>query len=114
VPFEISSIGTEPCFGKELADCFLHSTGYSRTWYIDRLPGSELDAGWLYRCYHQACGCASLGTPPHYPPHGSSITCTTADQHARHPARPVRRRIGRSHPRRRAAECRRPSAPASL
>ena len=49
VPFEISSSGTEPCFGKERADCFLHSTGYSRTWYIDRLPGSELDAGWLYR-----------------------------------------------------------------
>jgi hypothetical protein len=49
VPFEIASSGTEPCFGKELVDCFLHSTGYSRTWYIDRLPGSELDAGWLYR-----------------------------------------------------------------
>jgi hypothetical protein len=49
VQFEISPSSTEPCFGKELAECFLHSAGYSRTWYIDRLPGSELDAGWLYR-----------------------------------------------------------------
>jgi len=49
VPFEISTLDTEPCFGKELADRFLHPTGYSRTWYIDRFPGGELDAGWLYR-----------------------------------------------------------------
>jgi hypothetical protein len=49
VPFEISMCDTEPCFGKELADRFLHPNGFSRTWSIDRLPGGELDAGWLYR-----------------------------------------------------------------
>ena len=49
VQFEVSTSHTEPCFGKELADRYQHSGGYSRTWYIDRLPGSELEAGWLYR-----------------------------------------------------------------
>ena len=47
--FDISLPYTDPCFGKELADRYLHSGGYSRTWYIDRFPGSELEAGWLYR-----------------------------------------------------------------
>ena len=49
VRFDLSSSYAEPCFGKELADRYLDSGGYSRTWYIDRLPGSELEAGWLYR-----------------------------------------------------------------
>ena len=49
VPFEVSSLSFEHCFGKELADRYLHSGGCSRTWFIDRLPGSELEAGWLYR-----------------------------------------------------------------
>jgi hypothetical protein len=49
VRFDISSSDLEPCFGKELADRYLHSGGHSRTWYVDRLPGSELEAGWLYR-----------------------------------------------------------------
>ena len=31
VPFDISSSHPEPCFGKELADRYLHSGGYSRT-----------------------------------------------------------------------------------
>src|SRR5260370_874912 len=33
-------------FGRELAAEFLHVRGFSRTWYVDRLPGTELDPGW--------------------------------------------------------------------
>jgi conjugal transfer ATP-binding protein TraC len=36
-------------FGTELSSHFLHSRGWSRTWCVDRLPGAELEAGWLHR-----------------------------------------------------------------
>lgn len=36
-------------FGKEQPSHFLHSGGWSRTWCIERLPGGELDSGWLHR-----------------------------------------------------------------
>lgn len=36
-------------FGKELAGELLTHDGWSRTWAIERLPGLELEAGWLYR-----------------------------------------------------------------
>ncbi|HET7418832.1 MAG TPA: DUF87 domain-containing protein [Candidatus Dormibacteraeota bacterium] len=36
-------------FGRETATCFLHVRGFSRTWYVERLPGTELEPGWLYR-----------------------------------------------------------------
>jgi KaiC/GvpD/RAD55 family RecA-like ATPase len=36
-------------FGKENAGEFLHQAGWSRSWYIDRLPGTELEPGWLFR-----------------------------------------------------------------
>ena len=36
-------------FGSEQAGLFVHSGGCSRTWYIERLPGAELEAGWLHR-----------------------------------------------------------------
>ena len=39
----------QPVFGTEQARHFLHAGGWSRTWYLERLPGSELDAGWLHR-----------------------------------------------------------------
>jgi len=39
----------EPIFGREQPSHFLHAKGWSRTWHIDRLPGSELEAGWLHR-----------------------------------------------------------------
>ena len=35
-------------FGKELANRFLHPRGVSRSWYIERLPGTDLDPGWLF------------------------------------------------------------------
>lgn len=49
VHFEVSLPNTEICFGKELANHYLHAGGYSRTWYVERLPGTELEAGWLFR-----------------------------------------------------------------
>jgi KaiC/GvpD/RAD55 family RecA-like ATPase len=36
-------------FGRERAGEFLHVEGLSRTWYVDRLPGTELDPGWCFR-----------------------------------------------------------------
>jgi hypothetical protein len=49
VPFErlppVKHVGV----GNELAHRYLHSAGHSRTWYVERLPGTELDPGWLYR-----------------------------------------------------------------
>jgi KaiC/GvpD/RAD55 family RecA-like ATPase len=36
-------------FGRELSTRFLHVKGSSRTWYLDRLPGTDLEAGWLFR-----------------------------------------------------------------
>jgi len=39
----------EALFGLQQATRLLHVRGFSRTWYIERLPGTELDAGWLFR-----------------------------------------------------------------
>ena len=39
----------EPIFGTEQPSHFLHSRGWSRTWYAERLPGAALEAGWLHR-----------------------------------------------------------------
>jgi Helicase HerA, central domain len=36
-------------FGRETATRFLHLRGFSRTWCIERLPGTELEPGWLFR-----------------------------------------------------------------
>jgi Helicase HerA, central domain len=44
---------TQECFGKELADRYEHAGGHSRTWYVDRLPGSDLEPGWLFRLLPQ-------------------------------------------------------------
>jgi Helicase HerA, central domain len=49
VPFEVNPSHEEQYFGKELANRYLHSGGHSRTWYVERLPGTELEAGWLFR-----------------------------------------------------------------
>ena len=38
-----------PVFGRELVHRFLHAGGFSRTWYVDRLPGTDLEPGWLFR-----------------------------------------------------------------
>jgi len=46
---EIADAPTETAFGRELASRFQHARGFSRTWYVERLPGTELDPGWLFR-----------------------------------------------------------------
>jgi hypothetical protein len=49
VTFTTSAAPKSPVFGTEQPRHFLHSRGWSRTWVLDRLPGAELEAGWLYR-----------------------------------------------------------------
>ncbi len=49
VSFETTSPHPSLGPGRELANHYLHSGGHSRTWWIDRLPGTELEAGWLFR-----------------------------------------------------------------
>lgn len=36
-------------YGHDLASAFQHPGGWSRSWYVERLPGTELEPGWLYR-----------------------------------------------------------------
>ena len=49
VEHTITASPNQPCFGQELADRLQHAGGHSRTWYIQRLPGSDLEPGWLFR-----------------------------------------------------------------
>ena len=48
VSFDLSTPNAK-CFGKEMANRYQHSGGHSRTWYVERLPGTELEPGWLFR-----------------------------------------------------------------
>jgi hypothetical protein len=48
VSFEMTSPRDDMYFGKEMANRYIHSSGHSRTWYVERLPGTELEAGWLF------------------------------------------------------------------
>src|SRR6266853_513955 len=41
--------GGAELFGMEQPDHLQHQSGWSRTWYVDRLPGTELEPGWLFR-----------------------------------------------------------------
>jgi hypothetical protein len=54
VEFEVTTPADETCFGQERVSLFRHSGGYSRTWYVDRLPGTELEPGWLFRLLPQS------------------------------------------------------------
>jgi hypothetical protein len=49
IDFSTADTQTGAIFGTEQASHFLHAGGWSRTWHLDRLPGGELDAGWLHR-----------------------------------------------------------------
>jgi hypothetical protein len=49
VQFEETTPDTQVWFGQELANHFRHPGGFSRTWYVERLPGTELEAGWIFR-----------------------------------------------------------------
>ena len=48
VGFHLRPAGTSTVYGRQHASLLLHSTGFSRTWYVERLPGLELDPGWLF------------------------------------------------------------------
>jgi hypothetical protein len=49
VAFDARPAATPRVVGRELPDRYLHPGGHSRTWFVERLPGTELDAGWLFR-----------------------------------------------------------------
>jgi hypothetical protein len=53
VKFDAAASTNQECFGKELANRYDHAGGHSRTWYVDRLPGSDLEPGWLFRLLPQ-------------------------------------------------------------
>jgi hypothetical protein len=44
-----STVPEAPIFGTQQPSHFLHAGGWSRTWHINRLPGGEIEAGWLHR-----------------------------------------------------------------
>ena len=54
VTFEVTRPATITCFGEERFNLYRHPGGYSRTWYVDRLPGTELEPGWLFRLLPQS------------------------------------------------------------
>src|ERR1700694_2211149 len=45
----VGAASREGILGTELAGHFLHSGGLSRTWCVERLPGGDLEPGWLHR-----------------------------------------------------------------
>jgi hypothetical protein len=47
ITFYTSAAASQPAYGSERSKHFLHSGGWSRTWYLQRLPGSDLEAAWL-------------------------------------------------------------------
>jgi hypothetical protein len=49
IAFTTSDGAHDPIFGTEQPSHVLHAKGWSRTWYVDRLSGGELEAGWLHR-----------------------------------------------------------------
>ena len=56
VPFETRPAAHGPLFGRELPAHLVHQGGFSRTWYAERLPGTDLEPGWLFKllpsCLH--------------------------------------------------------------
>ena len=49
VGFSTSTPATRATFGDERPHHLTIPEGWSRTWYVDRMPGTQLDAGWLFR-----------------------------------------------------------------
>jgi conjugal transfer ATP-binding protein TraC len=46
---EVRAATCSSVFGRERVDLVMHNRGCSRTWYVERLPGTTLEPGWLYR-----------------------------------------------------------------
>jgi Helicase HerA, central domain len=40
---------TDDVFGAQVANSFRDRAGVSRTWYVERLPGTDVEPGWLFR-----------------------------------------------------------------
>ena len=49
VSFEMRPPIIDVGVGTELAHRYLNASGHNRTWFVERLPGTELEAGWLHR-----------------------------------------------------------------
>lgn len=49
ITFSTVSAPPETAFGTEQPHHLLHAGGWSRTWNVARLPGTELEAAWLFR-----------------------------------------------------------------
>ncbi len=49
VQFELAAPTGQVCFGQELVNQYRHTGGFSRSWYVERLPGTDLEAGWIFR-----------------------------------------------------------------
>ncbi|HSS92462.1 MAG TPA: DUF87 domain-containing protein [Candidatus Dormibacteraeota bacterium] len=49
IPFASSPAIKQQTFGEERRDQLAIPEGWSRTWYVERMPGTELEAGWLFR-----------------------------------------------------------------
>src|SRR6202049_4398741 len=45
--FYTSAAPDQPAYGSERSKHFLHSGGWSRSWYLQRLPGGDLETGWV-------------------------------------------------------------------
>jgi hypothetical protein len=48
IGFEVRPAIHSPVYGRELPDRLLDARGFNRTWCVDRLPGTDLEPGWLY------------------------------------------------------------------
>src|SRR5579864_1538329 len=48
IGFEVHPATCSPSYGRELPNQLLDPNGFHRTWCIDRLPGTDLEPGWLY------------------------------------------------------------------
>lgn len=53
VRYEVTAAPASVHFGQELANQYRHAGGFSRSWYVERLPGTELEAGWILRLLPQ-------------------------------------------------------------
>jgi hypothetical protein len=76
ISFTTSATPKDAIFGSEQAGLFVHSGGCSRTWYVERLPGAELEAGWLHRLMPRGLKLSLSCTRLRCPLPGSSSTCS--------------------------------------
>jgi Helicase HerA, central domain len=42
---------SDEVFGAQVVNSFRDHTGVSRTWYVERLPGTDVEPGWLFRLF---------------------------------------------------------------